>query len=154
MLPELCRAVWAYLTAVPPVAKRLTMPWWPLWQAHVIPYAMGVRNLYSSRDMLATLSPWPPHLHSHRLVWWGHADVVVVQLATLDLVVAPITSIMHVHTGPHTWERHVRTQGWGDLIHARAGTVFHFGATGQRVRVTHTWRLQLPRTGGTASVTP
>ena len=79
-------------------------------------------------------TPWPPRLVSHRLVWWGSTDVVAVHLCTLDLVVAPVVSIMHVQVDRHTWERRVRLHTWGELIHVAGDTVFQFRGSPERVQ--------------------
>jgi hypothetical protein len=132
------------MTDVPPLLECMDMRWWPWWERHILPRALGLRTLYASRAMMDAMLPWPPRLRLHQLVWWTRADVVAVHLATQEFVVAPITSIMHVKVQT-AWERHVRTEGWGDLIHAPEGTVFQFRRTGKRVAVTQTWRLQPKR---------
>lgn len=140
MPPELCRMVWAYLTGLPPVVACLDVQWWPWWERHVVPRALETPVLYAARCMLPALVPWPPQHALGRLVWWLRGDAVAVQLATQEVVVASITSIMHVKKHAQ-WERHVRTSHWGDLIRSPAGTVFEFRGTGRRVAVIQSWRL-------------
>ena len=71
---------------------------------------------------------------------------MAVHLCTLDLVVAPVVSIMHVQVDRHTWERRVRLHTWGEHIHVAGDTVFQFRGSPERVGVARTWRLQPART--------
>ena len=84
--------------------------------------------------------PWRRPFCTLPAAWWLRGDAVAVQLATQEVVVASITSIMHVKKHAQ-WERHVRTSHWGDLIRSPTGTVFEFRGTGRRVPVTQSWRL-------------
>lgn len=143
---ELCRIIWDYVTDVPALPECMDMRWWPLWERHTMPRALGVRHLYATRDMVDAMTPWPPRLQLHRLMWWNATDIVAVHLCTFDVLVAPVVSIMHVQVDRHTWERRVHLLPWGDLIHAGGATVFQFQGSPERVGVTRTWRLHPART--------